>query len=244
MAETIETQDMLVVEQMPEITSYKPGQKISFDGIRIMYGQDDVTDKVKYNIEEGTPWDMNDDKLDVVVSYTAENGLSCSSTFQFTRKSSAKKLAIILPLVAIAAVGIGYAVWHFALQPPSETGSRFIMKGDMSDEEAQALLDEQAEASRITVSLAPEMKLKNTNELRVNFVVAEPNNGFSERLELEQDGRIVYKSQVIEPGYRLEWVTSNGAKTGPATATVYAVTSDGVDTGNPVSVEVQIVDNE
>jgi hypothetical protein len=99
-----------------------------------------------------------------------------------------------------------------------------------------------AERSRITVSLAPEMALKEDGSLRVNLVVPEGNNGLSERVEVEQDGKVVYQSGVVRPGNRLEWGNgAQGAHAGPATATVYAI-SDDADFGNPVSVEVTITE--
>ena len=128
--------------------------------------------------------------------------------------------------------------------PEGETGSYLIPKGDMSDEEAQRMLDEMTEKSRITVSLAPEMRLRDNGDMRVNLVVPEGNNGLSERLEVEQDGRVVYRSGVVPPGNRLEWGSNSQAHEGDATATVYAV-QDEADFGNPVSVEVTIVkDNQ
>ena len=102
------------------------------------------------------------------------------------------------------------------------------------------MLDEMAERSRITVSLAPDMRLRKGGELRVNLVVPEDNNGISERIEVEQDGAVVYRSGVVEPGRTLEWGIGSEAHEGPATATVYAVGDDGSDFGNPVSVEVTV----
>lgn len=90
------------------------------------------------------------------------------------------------------------------------------------------------------MSMAPEMVLRDNGELRVNLVVPEGNNGLSERLEIEQDGKVVYRSGVVIPGNRLEWGKDSTAHEGAATATVYAV-RDEADFGNPVSVEVEIV---
>lgn len=146
-------------------------------------------------------------------------------------------------LLAAALVTLGVCLGFSArrAEPPAgEAGAYAIPQGSMSDEEALAMVDEMAEASRITVSLAPEMALAEDGRLRVNLVVPEGNNGLSERVEVEQDGSVVYRSGVVDPGYVLEWGEGSSAHAGAATATVYAI-RDGADFGNPVSVEVAVV---
>lgn len=122
-----------------------------------------------------------------------------------------------------------------------DEGIRIIPRGSMSAAEAQQMLDEQVEASRITVSLSPQPELQD-GRLRVNFAVIEPNNGISERLEIEQDGRVVYRTGTVAPGYVVEWGNAPDAHAGAAVATVYAVHESGADFGNPVSVEIEIVE--
>ena len=151
-------------------------------------------------------------------------------------------VAIIIVLLILLLLLLAQLLWNAAPQRQGDTGSYIIPQGEMSSDEAQALIDDQAEKSRITISLAPTMKLKEDGSLRVNFIVEEPNNGFSERLEVEQDGQIVYASGAVAPGYAIEWCQSSGAHAGPATATVFALDENGNDRGNPASVEVEIVE--
>ena len=106
------------------------------------------------------------------------------------------------------------------------------------------MLDRQTDASRITVSIRPVEKLDADGTLHMNFAVVEPNNGLSERLEIEQDGRAIYRSGVVPPGNVIREGKAIGAHAGAATATVYAVDQTGADRGNPVSVEVEIVEGE
>ena len=152
------------------------------------------------------------------------------------RRNRRRLLAAVL-LCLMAAAG-GLLAW-FALQPAGDTGSYLIPQGTMSDEQAQQMLDEQADKSRIQVSLRPVQELKD-GKLHVNFVVAADNNGFAERLEIVQDGLLVYASGIVQPNHTLSWVEAPAAHPGDATATVYAVGDNGEDFGNPVSVEVSI----
>ena len=145
-------------------------------------------------------------------------------------------LAIILLLIILC----GALGWQIA-RPQGDSGVRLIPQGDMTSEEAQALIDEQAESSRMTVSLSPSMRLRDDGSLRPNFIVEEPNNGLSERLEIEQGGQVVYSSGAVAPGYGIEWCQAPAARAGSAIATVHALDEQGRDKGNPVSVEIEIV---
>jgi hypothetical protein len=228
----------LVADVQGAKLAYVPGERIDLSGVKFMLDGTDVTDKVSLSVKDGDAFPADVVKLTVTASVD-------DATTSFELKRKRRILPIILGLLAVAALIVGIVL---AMRPPEQepfpqgdTGTYLIPKGDMSDEEAQKLVDEMAEKSRITVSLAPEMRLESDGRLRVNLVVPEENNGLSERLEIEQDGKIVYRSGVVNPGNRLEWGNdANDAHEGPATATVYAIQDD-ADFGNPVSVEVQIV---
>ena len=143
-------------------------------------------------------------------------------------------------LLIIVLTGSALVAWWMA-QPRGETGSYLIPQGAMTDEEAFALVEEQAESSRITVSIKPAPELVD-GQLHVNFFVPEDNNSFSERLEIEQDGRVVYRSGIVEPSHVIEWATAPDAYAGSAIATIYAVDETGIDFGNPISIEIEIVE--
>ena len=149
-------------------------------------------------------------------------------------------IALVIALVVLLLLSLGWCTQR----SEGDTGSKIYPIGSMSSAEAQEMLDEQTESSRITVSLSPAMRLLSDGSLRVNFIVDEPNNGLSERLEIEQDGEIVYASGAVEPGYAIEWCQAPAAHTGSAIATVYALDGKGHDHGNPISVEVSIVNGE
>ena len=125
--------------------------------------------------------------------------------------------------------------------PAGDTGSRIIPQGDMTTEEAQQMLDETVEKNRITVSLSPNPTLdESTGSLRINFIVVPDNNGYAERVEIEQDGSVVYASGIVQPGYKIEWADAPTAHEGAAVATVFAVDANGNDCGNPVSAEIVV----
>lgn len=229
----------LVVMQQPDKMKYGAGERISFTGLVVSFDGVDVTNECVTSVKEGTPFPIDERRLDVEVKHEP-SGRTIVLTFKRKRKLL---IPILIGLLVAALVGAG--IWMFTHPaeqkfPEGETGSYIIPKGDMSDEDAQKMLDEMTEKSRITVSIAPDMKLKDNGDLRVNLVVPEGNNGLSERLEIEQDGRVVYRSGVVSPGHLLEWGSGSSAHTGTATATIYAIQSD-ADFGNPVSVEVNIV---
>ena len=148
---------------------------------------------------------------------------------------------VVLPLLLVALAAALLCGWWVASQPAGDTGSRVYPLGDMTEEEARAMLDRQTDASRITVSLRPKPELAD-GKLHVNFLVPSGNNSFAERLEVVQDGACVYRSGVVEPEHAVTWGDAPGAHPGSATATVYAVDGSGNDFGNPVSVEVEIVE--
>ena len=158
------------------------------------------------------------------------------------------RLRRLTPFVAVALfllTGVGLlSVWWVLAHPTADTGSRIVWMGSMDAEEARVAHDEQVKKSRITVSLSPVPAFDSqTGDLRVNFIVAPDNNGFAERLEVEQDGRLIYASGIVQPGYQIEWAHVPEAHFGPATATVYAVDDKGNDHGNPVSAEVSVVES-
>ena len=145
-------------------------------------------------------------------------------------------LAAIAAAAAAAALTAGIIA---GIQPQGDIGSAVYPMGDMTHEQAQAMLDEQTARSRMTVSLQPEPRLRD-GSLYLNFTVPEDNNGWAERIEVEQDGALIYKSGIVQPGYAIGWADAPAAHAGPALATVYAVDSEGGDHGNPVSVEIEI----
>lgn len=230
----------LQITSLPSKQSYKPGEAITFAGATFAYDGVDVTNRVTFSVSEGTAWSSDDKQLFIEVTYAPVSS-GAPATAQFTLRRKHRIWPIIACfLVAAAIAGAAIAAYNLA-QPKDESGSYLIPQGEMSDEEAQALVNEMAEKSRITISVAPYMKLQDDGALRVNFIVPSDNNGLSERIEIEQDGKVVFKSDIVKPGYKLEWGSSNGAHVGEATATIHAVDASGGDSGNPISVEVQIV---
>lgn len=224
---------------------YKAGEKISYEGLVLRVGGTDVTGACSLAPAEGTPFPRDEKRMTVTATYSTPNGQTSTATFELSRRRGVLlPIAIVLLAAAAIVAGLfaaGIIPWGEA--DKGETGTYLIPQGDMTDEEAQALVNEMAEKSRITVSVAPNMLLTDDNKLRVNFIVPEGNNGLAERLEVTQGDVLVAKTGVVKPGYGVEYLdVSQRPEVGPAIATVYAVRDDTeVDTGNPISVDVQIV---
>lgn len=160
-----------------------------------------------------------------------------------SRKGGGRKAARIALtiLLALCLVGIGaVAAWHF-LAPKADAGATVTSFDGMSDDEIRAELDRQVEASRMTISVAAKPQLQN-GRVRVNVVNAQDSR-FGQLFTLEQDGKVLYKSGVVDPGKTVEWVDAEDAHAGEATVTVSAAdTETGKATGNPQSVTVEIVE--
>lgn len=159
------------------------------------------------------------------------------------RENSGRKTArvALTVLLALCLVGIGaLAAWHF-LAPKADAGATVTSFDGMSDDEIRAELDRQVEASRMTISVAAKPQLKD-GRVRVNVVNAQDSR-FGQLFTLEQDGKALYKSGVVDPGKTVEWVDAEGAHAGEATVTVSAADAEtGKATGNPQSVTVEIVE--
>lgn len=159
------------------------------------------------------------------------------------KKGTGKKIAIvIIILLAIACIGAGgYMMWK-SQQPVTDPGATIQSYDGKSDKEIQDELNRQAEESRMTISVAPKVTLKD-GKARVNVVNANDNR-FNQEFTLSQDGKDIYKSGIIKSGEKVEWCEANGIKTGSATITVQAVDKEsGKPSGNPQSVDVEVVND-
>lgn len=231
--------ELFVVETMPERVKYRPGDEISYEGISFsLDGVEVPLDLVFFSVPEGSMWQRRDKSIDVVASY-----IDYETVFTLKRKHN--PLLLLLPLLAVLAAIVAVLVSQCAAGPdefvPDSGGATvYTNLSNMSQEEKQRFVDEKTAASVITVKLSDKMVLSG-GRLTVNFSVVEPNNGFSERLEIRQGGRVVASSEIIPPGGSVEWLDTWFAGYGDAVAVVYGV-KDGEDSGAPVSVEVEIID--
>ena len=150
--------------------------------------------------------------------------------------------AIVLSvLLVLCLAGAGWLVYSNFLAPKEDAGASITSYEGMSDEEIQAALDRQTEASRMTISVAAHAQLDG-NRVRVN-VVNDKDNPYDQQFKLEQDGKTLYESGIVKCGKTVEWADAEGAHTGDATITVTAVDKDsGEAVGNPQSVSIQITD--
>lgn len=153
-----------------------------------------------------------------------------------------KRIAIIIIVVlAIVCIAVGgYMMWK-SQQPVTDPGATIQTYDGKSVKEIQDELNRQAEESRMTISVAPKVELKD-GKARVN-VVNTNDNKFNQTFTLEQDGKEIYKSGIIKSGEKVEWCDADGLKAGTnATITVQAVDKEsGKPSGNPQSVDVEVV---
>ena len=153
-----------------------------------------------------------------------------------------KRAGLVLLIIALVC-GAGLAAYELA-RPKVDPGAIVAeAPEDMTDEEIQAMLDEQVKANMMDISCASEPALEG-DTLGVRVTNPESNK-FNQRFEVEQDGRTLYISGIIKPGEMVETCDAPGAHAGDATIRIVAVDGDtGNDHGNPVAVAVSIVDAE
>lgn len=159
------------------------------------------------------------------------------------KKHHGKTIALVIVIIlAILLAGAGgYMLWK-SQQPVSDPGATIQSYDGKTTKEIQEELNRQAEESRMTISVAPKVRIKD-GKARVNVINANDNK-FDQTFTLEQDGKDVYKSGIIKVGEKVEWCDAADLKTGTATITVQAVGKEsGKPSGNPQSVSVEVVND-
>ena len=159
------------------------------------------------------------------------------------KKHHGKTIALVIVIIlAILLAGAGgYMLWK-SQQPVSDPGATIQSYDGKTTKEIQDELNRQAEESRMTISVAPKVRIKD-GKARVNVINANDNK-FDQTFTLEQDGKDVYKSGIIKVGEKVEWCDAADLKTGTATITVQAVDKEsGKPSGNPQSVSVEVVND-
>lgn len=159
------------------------------------------------------------------------------------KKHHGKTIALVIVIIlAILLAGAGgYMLWK-SQQPVSDPGATIQSYDGKTTKEIQEELNRQAEESRMTISVAPKVRIKD-GKARVNVINANDNK-FDQTFTLEQDGKNVYESGIIKVGEKVEWCDAADLKTGTATITVQAVDKkSGKPSGNPQSVSVEVVND-
>lgn len=110
-----------------------------------------------------------------------------------------------------------------------------------SREEIQAELDQEVVNNMMTVSVLPSPRLASSGLLTVGFE-NDRDNKFDQRFTLSQGEDVLYESQAIGPGERIDAVRVDGVGEGEAVVEIQAVDPDsGDDHGSPTAVQVNVV---
>lgn len=145
---------------------------------------------------------------------------------------------ILLILALLLACAGGFMLWK-SMQPDIDPGATIQQTEGKTTAEIQKELDKIANESRMTISVAPTVQLKD-GRARVNVINVEDNK-FDQTFTLSQDGKDVYTSGIVTSGQKVEWCEADGLAEGTATITVQAVNKKtGKAYGNPQSVEVEV----
>lgn len=210
---------------------------------------DDTADKSNVaDAEKEHGAEKHDDSVKTVESGNSDEKKEKSDKPEEDSETDGKKhhgktiaLVIVIILAILLAGAGGYMLWK-SQQPVSDPGATIQSYDGKTTKEIQDELNRQAEESRMTISVAPKVRIKD-GKARVNVINANDNK-FDQTFTLEQDGKDVYKSGIIKVGEKVEWCDAADLKTGTATITVQAVDKkSGKPSGNPQSVSVEVVND-
>lgn len=210
---------------------------------------DDTADKSDANEAEKEPETKgHDDSAETVEGDNSDEKKEKSDKPEEDSGTDGKKhhgktiaLVIVVILAILLAGAGGYMLWK-SQQPVSDPGATIQSYDGKTTKEIQEELNRQAEESRMTISVAPKVRIKD-GKARVNVINANDNK-FDQTFTLEQDGKSVYESGIIKVGEKVEWCDAADLKTGTATITVQAVDKkSGKPSGNPQSVSVEVVND-
>ena len=122
-----------------------------------------------------------------------------------------------------------------------ERNEKAEKEGTPSESRNQEKKNQEERMTRLSDSIGSRMPLDQDGRIDLGLVVPDDGTNISERVEVIQDGRVIYGSRIVRPGEALSWVPADEAHAGKATAVVYGIVGDD-DYGEPVIVEVEIVD--
>lgn len=239
--EKTETEVKVEADVKPEETE-KPDEPAADDS-------DDTVDKSDVADAEKEPEaKKHDDSVETVKSDNSDEKKEKSDKPEEDSGTDGKKhhgktiaLVVVIILAILLAGAGGYMLWK-SQQPVSDPGATIQSYDGKTTKEIQDELNRQAEESRMTISVAPKVRIKD-GKARVNVINANDNK-FDQTFTLEQDGKDVYKSGIIKVGEKVEWCDAANLKTGTATITVQAVDKkSGKPSGNPQSVSVEVVND-
>lgn len=150
-------------------------------------------------------------------------------------------IIILLILALLLACAGSFMLWK-STQRDVDPGATIQETSGKTTKEIQEELDEIANKSRMTISVAPTVWLKD-GRARVNVVNVEDNK-FNQTFTLSQDGKDVYTSGIVKCGQKVEWCDAEGLHEGTATLTVQAMDKKTDKAyGNPQSVEVKVTED-
>lgn len=145
---------------------------------------------------------------------------------------------LVILIVAAALAGAGYYVWDRYIRKPEgyeryqfDTAAMAGRIQNMSEEEIQAELDRVIEDGMFNISIASAIVFetpKAEGQARIENIAAN-NYHMQVDIVLDETGETIYSSQLIQPGYSIEYITLNRElEPGeyPATAVFSAITQE------------------
>lgn len=147
-------------------------------------------------------------------------------------------IRILVILIVAALAGAGYYVWDRYIRKPEgyeryqfDTAAMAGRIQNMSEEEIQAELDRVIEDGMFNISIASAIVFetpKAEGQARIENIAAN-NYHMQVDIVLDETGETIYSSQLIQPGYSIEYITLNRElEPGeyPATAVFSAITQE------------------
>lgn len=156
-----------------------------------------------------------------------------------SKVTNAKRIAKI-GAVLIALVCLGCLIWHVVGVRQSPAGTTIGDYQGLTREEVIEQLNRSARENMMTISVAPNATIQADGTVRVN-VINVSENKFAQRFSLIQDDEVLYTSDQLDPGRKIEACEVQNIKPGAACIEIQAVDqATGAAHGSPMRVNITV----
>lgn len=156
-----------------------------------------------------------------------------------SRKPTARRIAIIGALL-VALICLGCLIWRFVGTDRGQVGTTIGDYEGLTREEIIEELNRSARENMMTISVAPNATIRADGTVRVN-VINVSENRFAQRFSIIQNDEVLYTSDQLNPGRKIETCHVNGLEPGSASIEIQAVDQEtGEDHGSPMRVNIAV----
>ena len=156
-------------------------------------------------------------------------------TNRFDKGGIIRAVAILLALICF-----GCLIWQIVGVRDDPVGTTIGGYEGMTRDEIQEALNRTVEENMMTVSIASTATINEDGSVRVNLVNPE-DNAFYQQYSIIQDEEVLYTSEPLAPGRKIETCEIDGLEPGEASIEIQAVTEDTNEAhGSPTRVNITV----